>query len=387
MIYLDNAATTKIDPEVLEVMKPYINEEYGNAGTKYQLGRNAAQAIQKARQQVADLINCSPEQIVFTSGGCEANSLVFYGLRQHLINEGKKHIITSSVEHDSILKCAHNLCIKDEFYISYTGVDKVGTVNIQEIKNSITEGTGLVSIMHMNNETGTENPIEEIGMICSHKKVLFHTDCVQSLGSCKIDVREIGCDFLTLSSHKIHGAKGVGALYVRDISLLNSIIEGGNAQEFGLRGGTENVAGIVGFGKACEILYHKQNDFDLHTSILKQSFFAELTNKLNEYNLSHIIHLNGDSVIKHGKIINIRFDGIDGETLLLALDNANICVSSGSACSSNKSEASHVLQAMGLSEEEARSSIRISFSRMNTKDDVEKAASLIADCVRFLYKN
>lgn len=242
MIYLDNAATTQMDERVLEAMMPYLTTEYGNAGTLYKFGRAANEAVQKARTQVAALINAEPEQIIFTSGGSEANNLVFRGLKDYLKSIGKTHILVSAVEHDSVLRAAESL-IKDGFHVEYIPVSSECRVSPAVIEDALRADTGLVSVMFANNETGAINPIEDIGTICMKRGILFHTDCVQAAGCYPIDVVKIGCDFLSVSSHKIHGCKGIGALYTKDKSKLTPIVYGGSEQEFGLRGGTENVAG------------------------------------------------------------------------------------------------------------------------------------------------
>lgn len=381
MIYLDNASTTKIDPLVLEAMLPYLKDEYGNAGTLYALGRRANEAIEKARAQVAEFIGAEPEQIIFTSGGTEANNTVFFSLLDFLKASEKTHVITASNEHDSVLKSVRNLCIKDDFHATYLPVNKAGCVEVRNVKSALQKDTGLVSIMYMNNETGSENPITEIGGLCSEHGILFHTDCVQAAGCSKLDVDKFNCDFLSISSHKIHGPKGVGALYVRCRGMCNPLIHGGSSQEFGLRGGTENVAGIVGFGMACALMNKHLHEVDVHTSSLKQIFYNMLANELDKLGASGIFHVNGDAVIKHGKTINLRFDGVDAETLLLVLDARGVCVSAGSACRSHESEPSHVLLAMGIEPEDARNSVRFSFSKMNTEDEVRTAAVIVAECV------
>lgn len=391
-IYLDNAATTRIEPKVLEAMMPYLKNEFGNAGAIYGLGRQAADAINNARRQVADLISASPEQIIFTSGGSEANSLVLHGIRTYLKRKGKNRIVTSVVEHDSVLNSINALCgslrcnnqelIKDGFCASFLKVNEYGVVSAEELQNLLTEDAGLVSVMYVNNETGSVNPIKEIGRICSEKNILFHTDCVQAAGCHLIDVNEIGCDFLSISSHKIHGPKGVGALYVKDKELISPIIYGGAGQEFGLRGGTENVAGIVGFGKACEIAQEGLEDFRETTIFYKQRFINKLRKELVKKHID--FYINGEDENKPGRILNIRFQNIDGETLLLLLDAKGVCASAGSACRSHESEPSRVLLAMGLSPEEARSSIRVSFSECNSLREVEIASEIFADCVESL---
>lgn len=381
MIYLDNASTTKIDPAVLDAMLPYLKEEYGNAGTLYALGRRANQAIEKARAQVAEFIGAKPEQIVFTSGGTEANNMVFASLLSFLKASEKTHVTTASNEHDSVLKSVRNLCIKHGFDVTYLPVNKAGCVELGNVKSAIREDTGLVSVMYMNNETGSENPVADIGELCTEHGILFHTDCVQAAGCCKLNVDKLHCDFLSLSSHKIHGPKGVGALYVRRRGMCSPLIYGGSSQEFGLRGGTENVAGIVGFGAACALMNKQLHEVDIHTSGLKQIFYNRVAYQLKELGVPDILHVNGDAVIKHGKTVNLRFDGVDAETLLLMLDARGVCVSAGSACRSHESEPSHVLLAMGIDPEDARNSVRFSFSKMNTEDEVRAAAAIVAECV------
>lgn len=383
MIYLDNAATTQMDKRVLDAMMPYLTTQYGNAGTLYKFGRSTGEAVKQARAQVAAFINAKPEQVLFTSGGSEANSLVFHGLKEYLKSIGKTHILVSAIEHDSVLKAANSL-IKDEFYIEYLPVHSDGKVFAQSVEDAITPKTGLVSVMYVNNETGAVNPIEEIGTICMKRGILFHTDCVQAAGCHPIDVEKIGCDFLSISSHKIHGPKGVGALFAKEKSMLTPIIFGGAEQEFGLRGGTENVAGIVGFGMACEISTKSLHEDCIWVSTLKQRFYMVLTDALKKNGCAEIVHTNKSSVLSPGKTLNLCLRGIDGQTLLLMLDGKSICISAGSACRSHEAEPSHVLIAMGLTPDEARNSIRISFSRMNTVDEIVDAANIIASCIEIL---
>jgi len=383
VIYLDNAATTQVDQRVLDAMMPYFTTQYGNAGTLYKLGRSANEAVQKARSQVAAFINAKPEQIIFTSGGSEANNLVFQGLKNYLKSLGKTHILVSSVEHDSVLRSAETLT-KDGFYVEYLPVCADGTVSLSVIESAITPETGLVSVMYVNNETGATNQVDEVGALCLNHGILFHTDCVQAAGCHPIDVLQIGCDFLSLSSHKIHGCKGVGALFAKAPDILRPIICGGSEQEFGLRAGTENVAGIVGFGTACEISKNQLHEDKVTVSVFKQQFYTELMERLKETECEECVHVNGASVLSPGKTLNLRFDDVDGETLLLMLDSKDICASAGSACRSREARPSHVLIAMGLSKDEARSSLRISFSRMNTTDEVVEAAATLAACVQVL---
>lgn len=377
MIYLDNASTTQIDPRVLQAMMPYLTEEYGNPGTLYGLGRRARKAISEARTKVADFIGAKPEQIIFTSGGSEANNLAIYGLEKSVFSK-KRYIITSEIEHDSLLKAVERTKENCDLYVIYLAPNEAGYVEpcfVEEVINKYDGEVGLVSIMHTNNETGVSNDVEAIGRICHSHKVLFHTDCVQAAGCFPLNVNKIGCDFLSISSHKVHGAKGIGALYVRDRKWLNPLILGGNFQEFGLRGGTENVAGIVGFGEACKIAQELLYSIE---GTLKFTFLDTLIKEIG----SSGFHTNGKW--NSGKTTSVYFEGVDAETLLLMLDSQGVCVSAGSACRSHENEPSRVLVAMGISPEVARNSIRISVSRMNTKEEMVKAAKIIADCVKIL---
>lgn len=377
MIYLDNAATTKISPLVLEEMMPYLKDEYGNPGTIYSLGRRAAEAIGQARQKVADFIGASPEQIIFTSGGSEANTIAIRCTRKYLESIGKSAILTSSIEHDSVIRAT------DGISSLQIGVDGFGIVHIENLEQILDEnpGIGLVSIMYVNNETGSVNPIAEIGRVCAEHGVLFHTDCVQAAGCQPIDVNEIECDFLSLSSHKIHGAKGVGALFVKNKELLTPQIYGGAMQEFGLRSGTENVAGIVGFGKACELAGRRREKYLETVSYYKKTFYDRLIRELCKHNLDEIVSINGEPIDRDGKTLNLRFENVDAETLLLMLDAQGVCISAGSACRSHESEPSHVLTAMGMTPNQARDSVRVSFSEFNKSCDVIEAAKIMASCI------
>lgn len=380
MIYLDNAATTKIVPEVLDAMMPYLTDEYGNAGTLYGFGRSAAAAIKNAREQVATLFGCTPDHVIFTSGGSESNNTVFKGLRHQLKESGKTHLVVSAIEHDSVLRAAEMLT-KDGFHITYIKPGSDGRISPKAVEAAIHEDTGLVSIMFVNNETGAVNDINEIGRICRQNEVLFHTDCVQAAGQYPLTVHKNDVDFASVSSHKIHGPKGVGALFIREKSIL-PLVCGGAEQEFGLRGGTENVAGIVGFGKAAEIAMSNMHDDMIEVSVMKQKFYMTLMETFREFGRdTGCIHVNGHPVIEPGKTLNLRFDGIDAQTLLLMLDSKGVCVSAGSACRSHEAEPSHVLVAMGISPDEARSSVRVSFSKYNTVDEAGDAAKTVATCV------
>lgn len=394
MIYLDNSATTPIHPEVLKVMMPYLKGGYGNAGAVYRIGRESAKAIQKAREQVAQLFNASADQIVFTSGGSEGNNMVFsYGMRCMLEERGKKHVVISQIEHDSVYEAATHMFkpsgkadIKDDFYTQFIHTKSDGTVDVKHLEALLDEdeSIGLVSVMYVNNETGAVNPVNHIGEICRERGVLFHTDCVQAAGCHPIDTNIIGCDFATISGHKIYAPKGIGAIYIKDKTLARSLIYGGANQEFGLRGGTENVAGIVGLGKACDLICSDFGTQRVTVSLLKRLFYGNMISYLKEVNLEDRIHVNGASVGDVGKTLNLRVENIDSETLLLMLDAKGVCISAGSACHSHKSEPSRVLTAMGLSDDEARDSVRISFSSTNTPAEVEEAAAIFSSCIEAL---
>lgn len=394
MIYLDNSATTPIHPEVLKAMMPYLKGGYGNAGAVYRIGRESAKAIQKAREQVAQLFNASADQIVFTSGGSEGNNMVFsYGMRCMLEERGKKHVVISQIEHDSVYEAATHMFkpsgkanIKDDFYTQFIHTKSDGTVDVNHLEALLDEdeSIGLVSVMYVNNETGAVNPINHIGEICRDRGILFHTDCVQAAGCHPIDANIIGCDFATISGHKIYAPKGIGAIYIKDKTLARSLIYGGTNQEFGLRGGTENVASIVGLGKACDLICSDFGTQRVTVSLLKRLFYENMISYLKELNLEDRIHINGASVGDVGKTLNLRVEDIDSETLLLMLDAKGVCISAGSACHSHRSEPSRVLTAMGLSDDEARDSVRISFSSTNTPAEIEEAAAIFSLCIKTL---
>lgn len=379
MIYLDNASTTKMDDAVLRAMLPYLKENYGNAGSLHSMGRKAYDAIQHAREQVAEFINASPEQIIFTSGGTEANNhaLDNYGI------DMKSIAIYSEYEHDSVIKKIESWSTDNEkIKVPIRG----GVIDLDYFKKAISKPKpkkDIVSIMHTNNELGSVNPISEIGKLCRKYKVPFHTDCVQAAGFSKLDVEKFKCDELTISSHKIHGPKGVGALYIRNPDNAFPLILGGDSQEFGLRGGTENVAGIVGFGTACELAgaHLEENRYKITSCV--DAFTETLEESLLTHGIADVLHYNTE-LGKPTKILNIRFDGVKAETLLMALDAVGICVSAGSACNASSGEPSHVLKAIGLTDEQARSSIRISFSKDNSIEVCRQAASLIAYTVKIL---
>ena len=383
MIYLDNAATTRLDPSVFEAMLPYLSEEYGNPGSLHTMGRTAAKAVETARAQVAEFLHCSPEQIIFTSGGTEANAMVFEGLKDRLRADGKTHIITSEIEHTSVLRAAEAL-IKDGFDVTFLRPDSHGVITAEDIFKAITPKTGLVSIMYENNEIGSINPVGEIAIECWRHGALFHTDCVQAAAGRVINAKDIGCDFLSVSSHKLHGPKGMGVLFVKNKNLLSPILRGGDSQEYGLRGGTENVPGIVGTGAACSIMGKRFRDDSVTSSTMKQVYYLRLMGGLEDYGYESCIKVNGPSVMQPGKILSLTIHGVDGQTLLLLLASRGVCVSAGSACRGGENSPSPVLTSIGVGEEDARCTIRVSFSRMNAEHDVILAADCTAKCIAAL---
>lgn len=384
MIYLDNAATTQIDPLVVEAMMPYLTEQFGNPGSLYKLGRDAKAAVEKARAQVARLMGAKPEQIIFTSGATEANNMVFEITRPFLERAGKTHVVTSQIEHKSVLKSVQRLVDKHNFDATFGGLSRSMSNLPESISESITPKTGLVSIMYANNEISHAFDVRLIGKLCKKHDVLFHTDCVQAASCRPINVERIGCDFATISSHKIHGPKGVGALFVKNPDMWDPMILGGDDQEFGLRGGTENVASIVGFGRACELVMQHQTLAEQdRLESMKTTFISSFDIRLNQYGLGNVWMVNGCSRTAT-KTISFWVDGVDAESLILMADNAGVCISAGSACNSRLNTPSHVLTSIGLTPDQARSSFRVSFSRMNTVEEVAKAAEIIADCIATL---
>mgnify|MGYP000225467690 CR=1 FL=1 len=374
MIYLDNAASTAVHPEVVKEMMPYFDSQYGNPSSIHQFGRKAKNAIQKARKQVAALIRAEPDEILFTSGGTESNNTILYGIPKlqgsHL---DQNHIITSSIEHEAILqpcKEFENIGIK----ITYLPVDEHGIVDPNDIANSINSHTVLVSIMFANNEVGTIQPIKEISEICKKYQIPLHTDAVQAVGKVPINVKELGVDALSISSHKINGPKGIGALFIKKGLKIVPYITGGG-QENGLRSGTENVASIVGFGKACEIAKERLNENISHFQTLHSSMLSKIVKEI-----SHV-KLNGHPGKRIFNNIHLTFLGVQGEDLIIKLDEHGIAASTGSACSVHTQKASHVLKAMGFNHEQITGSLRMSFGYMNTLNEVEQTVEVLKKVV------
>lgn len=361
-IYADNAATTKVSKRALAAALPYFTEQYGNASSIYSLGMNAAKAVLKARNQVATALGAKPGEIYFTSGGSEADNWAIKAAAEIGAKNGKKHVITSVFEHHAVLHVCEYL-EKHGYEITYVPINDKGLVNPEDVKNAIREDTALVTIMYANNEIGTIQPIKEIAAICKEKKVLFHTDAVQAVGHIAIDVKDLGVDMLSLSGHKIHAPKGVGALYVRTGLSIPNLIHGG-AQERTKRAGTENVPSIVALGEAITEAYENLAEKQEKTEKMRDKLINELT-KIKES------RLNGDLEHRLPGNVNISFRGIEGESLLLMLDLEGICASSGSACTSGSLDPSHVLLALGLDHATAHGSLRLSINEETTDEDID----------------
>ncbi len=374
-IYLDNAATTSLKSEVLEEMMPIFKENYGNPSSIYSIGRNARKEVEKSRQTVAEILGANPSEIFFTSGGTESDNWAIRGVAFAQLRKGKNHIITSKIEHHAVLHTVKEL-EKEGFEATYLDVDENGFVNPDDVKAAITEKTALVTVMYANNEIGTIQKISEIGKVCHEKGVIFHTDAVQAVGHLEINVKEQNIDLLSLSGHKFHGPKGVGALYVKKGVRILNLMQGG-AQESNKRPGTENVAGIVGLAKALEI--SMQNRSEKNKDLEKKRDF--LITELLKIKRSR---LNGDKTQRLPGNVNISFEGIEGESLLLLLDAAGICASSGSACTSGSLDPSHVLLAIGLVHEVAHGSLRLSLDESTTMEELEYTVSEIKKVVERL---
>lgn len=369
-VYLDNGATTKVDEEVLKTMLPYFSEKYGNAMSLHQIGQEAKEALESSREIIAKKLNAKPEEIIFTSGGTESNNLAIQEIA-YTNREKGKHIITTKIDHDCVLNACKFL-EKDGFNVTYLDVDKEGFVNPKDVLKEIKKDTILVSIIHGNNETGTIQPLEEIGKICKEKNVYFHTDACQSFTKVPIDAKNF--DLITINGHKIHGPKGVGALYIKKGTNIHPLLHGGG-HEFGLRSGTENISGIVGFAKAVEVA---KEEHIRH--------MAKLRDKLTEGILKEIPHtrLNGPRENRLCNNANISFEFIEGESLLMRLNDKGIAVSTGSACSSKSLDPSHVLLAIGLKPEIAHGSLRFSLSKYTTKEEIDQTIKVLKEEVKAL---
>jgi len=364
-VYLDNNATTPVLPEVLEAMSPYFAEHFGNASSIHHHGQETRAAVERARESVAALLVCRPAEIVFTSGGTESDNLAIFGLARP-----GDHVITSSVEHHAVLNSCKQLEERG-IEVTYLPVDGRGLVNPDDLRSAIRPNTKLTTIIMANNETGVLQPVDEIGKICSDADVYFHTDAVQAASKVPINVKEIGCDLLSISGHKIHGPQGVGALYVRKGTTLDPMLYGGS-HERSRRAGTENVPGIVGLGKAAEIA---MKGFENGETTRMAALRDHLENSILQNVES--ARVNGEGAPRVPNTSNIFFEYIEGEALIIALDLKGLAVSTGAACSSGAIEPSHVLTAMGLRPDRARASIRFSLGKQNPAEDVEFAIDLV----------
>lgn len=367
-VYLDNSATTEMDKSVLKAMLPYFRDKYGNASSLHQKGTEARKALEKARKDIAKVLNAEPEEIIFTSGGTESDNLALKGVAA--ANEGK-HIITSKIEHPAIMSSCNTLS-KQGYNITYLDVDKDGIVNLKQLEEAITQDTVLVSIMTANNEMGAIQPIKEIGEICKKKGVLFHTDAVQAFTKVPIDVKAVNIDLISVSSHKIHGPKGIGALFIKKGTKIQRQMDGGG-HEFKIRAGTENVSGAVGIAAAAQLDPKIEYVRDLRDELIRRI----------EYDIKDI-KLNGPRENRLCNNVNFSFRFIEGEALLTLLDQKGICVSTASACASKSLEPSHVLLAMGIKPAVAHGSLRFSLSKFNTRRELDYVIKELKEAVEKL---
>ena len=376
--YFDNAATTKVKKEVLDEMIPCFEESFGNPSSMYTIGRKARRDIENARKDVANLINADPKEIIFTAGGSESDNTALKGIA-HRYKEKGDHIITSKIEHHAILNSCKSL-EKEGFKITYLNVDKDGIIDLEQLKQSITKDTILISIMFANNEIGTIEPIKEIGRIAKENNIIFHTDAVQACGNIPINVNELNIDLLSMSGHKLHAPKGTGALYIKRGIEIDSLIDGGH-QEKRKRAGTENVPGIVGLGKACRIAKEELNTHMRYLKKLRDYYISEVEKRIPDvlFNGSRDFRLPGNA--------NFSFKNVDGGAILLKLDQLGISASSGSACSTGDPEPSHVLTAIGLDKDTAKSALRVTFGEDNTIEDVDYLINNLERIVYMLRKD
>jgi len=374
-VYLDHCATTPLHPDVLTAMLPFLRDSFGNPSSIHTLGRKAREAVEEARGRVAALIGANASEIVFTSGGTEANNLAIQGVARARKDRGN-HIVTSSIEHHAVIKTCQYL-ERNGFTVTYLPVDHHGIVNPEDVKKALTDKTILVSVMHANNEVGTIEPIHEIGRIVTERGIPFHTDAVQSAGKVPLNVKEMSVDLLSISAHKFYGPKGIGALYIREGIRIDPILYGGE-QEKGIRSGTENVASVAGLGKACELARE--------TVAVRMDEIRKMRDALQERLSAAVpgLTINGHPVSRLPNCLSVSVPGLIGETILRDLDARGIAVSSGSACTSHSVEISHVLSAMGLPEETAQGTVRLSLGIMNTPDEIEYAATAFVEVVEKL---
>ena len=376
-IYLDNHATTQVDPRVLEVMIPYFSENFGNAASRsHQFGWEAEQAVETAREQIAKLVGASAKEIIFTSGATESDNLAIKGVAEACRDKGD-HIITVSTEHKAVLDSCKHL-EKQGSRVTYLSVGKNGLLKIEDLKAAFSDKTVLVSVMYANNEVGVLQPIAEIGKLCHERGVLFHCDAVQAIGKIPVDVGRDGIELMSITAHKLYGPKGIGALYVRGKSphvQAAAQIDGGG-HEHGMRSGTLNVPGIVGLGKACEVAMQEMPQESRRVAALRDKLKRQLEENLDD------VHINGSMQHRLPGNLNIRFGGIDSESLLMGIND--IAVSTGAACTAAKIEASYVLKAMGLADDEANSTLRFGIGRFNTEAEIDYAAERVIDTVKKL---
>jgi cysteine desulfurase len=374
MIYFDNNATTQVDPEVLQLMLPFLQDQYGNPSSAYSFGKKAAKAVNVARAQIADLLRCEPSEIVFTSCGTESdNSAIQSAL---LIDPDRKHLVTSRVEHSAVVKHAEALARRG-YEVTWLDVDSEGLIDLDELERAIRDDTAIVSLMWANNETGVLFPIEEAAEICRSKGTVFHTDAVQAVGKIDIDLRRIPINFLSLSGHKLHAPKGVGALFISRKTRFNPYLIGGG-QENKKRGGTENTASIVALGKAAEIASVALRGENTRVKALRDRFEQGILGAIPS------VQVNGHRSIRLPNTSNLAIEGIDSEGMLMLLDQKGLCCSAGSACTAGSLEPSHVLRAMGYSTDRARGSLRFSFGRFNSEAEVDQALQIIPNAVEKL---
>ena len=374
-IYLDNASTTPILPEVREAMLPYLSGRYGNPSSLHSLGREARQAIEDARLEIAEALGAAGDEIVFTSGGSEADNLAIKGVACALRRQGR-HIITTAIEHHAVLRTCHFL-EKEGFRVTYLPVDGDGLVDPLELQRAITDDTILVSIMHANNEVGTIEPIKELSQIAREESVVFHTDAVQTFGHLPIAVNRLGVDLLSMSAHKLNGPKGIGALYVRNGTPVEPLIHGG-AQEKKRRASTENVPGVVGFGTATRIAAREMGTLERSTTRLRNRLLNGILRDI-EYT-----RLNGHPTMRLPGNINTTIRYVDGESVVLAMDRKGICISTASACATGDPEPSHVLTAMGINSLDIHSAVRISLGRENTRKEIDTTQHALAETIQGL---
>jgi cysteine desulfurase len=362
MIYLDHNATTSLHPKVFETMKPYLEEQFGNASSYYRLGREAKDALESSRKTIALCIGAQPSEIIFTSGGTESDNLALRGVAYALRDKGN-HIITSAIEHHAVLRTCEDLQ-ENGFTVTYVPVDSTGRVNPDDIRKRINRKTILISLMQVNNETGVIQPVEEVGTIAREAEIIFHTDAVQAAGKLPVDVKKLNVNLLSISAHKLYGPKGIGLLYLRAGTTFRPLITGGH-HEHNLRAGTENIPAIVGFAKALSLASEHLESVTKRLNYLRHRLETQILARIAD------VQVNGVAAPRVSNTSNMSFSSIDGESILLHLDLRGMCASTGSACTTGASEPSHVLAAMGVPADSAQGSIRFSLGRDNTEQEID----------------